>query len=145
MAARTWIFNGFPEMEADGTNDFSVHSYYAALMDSGYSPDIDAHEGWGDVSADEVGVVTGYAAGGQALQNITITRYDLTDRTVVTWDQLRWDLPDGLAGIKGIMVYNSSLAGKNLVAFFETASVIDVAMNSAYVAQPVIWFANGGA
>lgn len=144
MAAQTYVFNAFLEAQADGTNDFSSHNYKAALMDTGYSPDIDADEGWTDVSADEVGVVSGYTANGETMANVAITRYDATDKTIISWDQVRWDLPDGLSGIKGIMVYNDSVAGKTLIAFYEQAAAVTVGVGSAFVAAPTVQFNNGG-
>lgn len=144
MAAQTYVFNAFLEAQADGTNDFSSHSYKAALMGTGYSPDIDNDEGWADVSADEVGAVSGYSSGGSALSGISITRYDATNRVVVTWTQERWDLPDGLSDIAGVMVYNDTLAGKTLIAYMKMATAVTVSSGSAFVATPAIYFDNGG-
>jgi hypothetical protein len=145
MAAQTYVFNAFLEAQADGTNQFSSHNYKAALMDSGYTPDIDNDEGWSDVSADEVTVASGYTTGGETMANIAVTRYDATNRTVISWDQVRWDLPDGLSGIAGVMVYNDSLAGKLLVEYCKMDTAVSVSAGSAFVAAPTVRFNNGGA
>jgi len=147
MAERTYVFNVFLEMQADGTNDFSIHSYKAALMDSSYMPNIDSDESWTDVSGDEVTVATGYTAGGGTLANVLITRNDQTNIVSITWDTYKWDIPYGaqLSGIKGVMVYNDSLASKPLIEFFEFANVMTVPQENSFVTTPVIQFKNGGA
>ena len=45
-----------------------------ALVASTYTPDLDAHTIWGDVSANEVADGDGYTAGGEALTGVTLTR-----------------------------------------------------------------------
>lgn len=45
-----------------------------ALVDSGYTPDLDAHTIWGDVSANEVATGSGYTTGGSEILSKTLTR-----------------------------------------------------------------------
>ena len=147
MAAQSWVFNQFLEDQATGTNDFSSHSYYAALMGTGYSPDIDNDEEWDDVSANEVTVEDGYTAGGVELSGVTITRSDASNDTTVSWTAPIWTIPDtsdGLSGIKGMMLYNHDTG--TLIAFFEQAAALDVPPENYFTVSPVpsVSFENGG-
>lgn len=146
MSLNTYVYNILGEIIGDGTNDFSSHNYKVALLDTGYSPDIDGDEYWGDVSTDEVSAVSGYVSGGGTLQNALITRNDSTNITTVSWDAYQWDIPYGyeLTPIKGAVVYNDSLASKPLVAFFEFAVAMTVPQENSFLVTPVIQFNNGG-
>ena len=149
MAAQTYVFNAFLEAQADGTNDFTAHTYKAALMDSGYSPDIDNDEGWNDVSADEVTVEDGYVSGGLELADISITRYDTTNKTVISWGAPTWTVPDtsdGLSDVAGLLVYNDTLAGKLLIAYFKFALASDITAENYFTVSPApsVEFQNGG-
>lgn len=146
MSLNTYVYNIFGEIVADGTNDFTSHVYKLALLDTGYTPNIDSDEYWSDVSGDEVAVVSGYVSGGNTLNDILVTRSDLTNITTVSWDPAQWDIPYGtqLTGAKGAVVYNDSLASKPLLAFFEFASAMTVPQENSFVVTPIIQFKNGG-
>lgn len=146
MSLNTYIYNILGEIIADGTNDFTSHDYKLALLDIGYSPDIDGDEYWSDVSGDEVSVVSGYVSGGSTLDNVLVTRNDATNITTVSWDRAKWDIPYGaqLSAIKGAVIYNDSLASKPLLAFFEFASAMTVPQENSFVVTPIIQFNNGG-
>lgn len=146
MAQQTFVYNRFLELVMDGTNQFGSHSYYIALMGTGYIPDIDLDETWSDISANEITPDTGYVSGGGELSGITFTRNDTTNISTVSWDQYTWSIPSGssLSGIKGAVVYNNSLASKPLIAFFEFESAMDVPQENDFVVSPTIEFQNGG-
>ena len=63
MTAGPWIFFGqFLEDEAKGLHNLSSHALKVALLTADWTPDTDADETWGDVSAHEVdGTGNGYA------------------------------------------------------------------------------------
>lgn len=49
------------------SSGLNLDSAKLALLADTYTPDIDAHSVWGDVSAHEIAGTTGYSAGGAAL------------------------------------------------------------------------------
>ena len=62
----------------DGSIDLDTDTIKAALVTSSYTPDVDNHDFWDDVSANEVGASGTYSAGGATLANKTVTQ-DNTD------------------------------------------------------------------
>jgi hypothetical protein len=74
-----------------GIINLATDTLRLALLDSGYTPDLDAHKVWADVSAHEVADGDGYTAGGAALSGQTLTRADWKttfDAFDVTWSAL---------------------------------------------------------
>lgn len=66
----------------NGTVDLTSSDIKLALLTDSYTPDLDAHEVWGDVSSNEVADGDGYTAGGAQLPNGTVTR----SGSIVKWD-----------------------------------------------------------
>lgn len=56
---------------------------------TGYTPNIDTHEFWSDVSANEESG-TGYTAGGEALTTKSVTQDNTNDRAVFDADDVTW-------------------------------------------------------
>lgn len=70
---KTYLMNGSLDLDTD-----TIH---AALVNSSYSPNIDTHDFWNDVSANEISG-TGYTAGGQALSSKVVSVDTTNDRGV---------------------------------------------------------------
>lgn len=85
------FYNDFKERLAQGLHDLDGHTLRITLH-TGYTPNIDTHAVWADVSATEYTTSGGYTANGQALsititQNNTDNRADI-DATTITWSSL---------------------------------------------------------
>jgi len=87
------------------------------MLVTGYTPNIDSHNGYSDVSGvEESG--TGYTAGGATLASLTITKNTTNDRAEwdaadVTWTGLNVGTPSH------VIVYDDSHAGKCLIGYWE--------------------------
>lgn len=72
------IYNSFKKKIMDGSIDLDTDTIKCALVTSSYTPDIDAHDFWDDVSSNEVSASGTYSAGGATLANKAVTA-DNTD------------------------------------------------------------------
>ncbi len=72
------FYNSFKKKIMDGSIDLDTDTIKMALVSSAYTPDIDAHDFWDDVVANEVGASGTYSAGGATLANKAVTQ-DNTD------------------------------------------------------------------
>lgn len=63
--------------------DFDTDTIKVAVLDSGHTPNVDTHEFWSDVSADEVAAQGDYTTGGVALSSKTATYDAATDRVIL--------------------------------------------------------------
>lgn len=145
MSAHAYVFNNALEMIVDSTLDLSSQSYYVALMKTTFTPDVDAQEYWADVSAYELDEVGPYTAGGVPNNTITVVRDDATNKITVTFGTATWPVNVGeeLRDAKGAMVYNTSLSGSPLVAYFEFDEVVYVSQNNSFVVTPVFTLSAG--
>jgi len=82
-AAKKSLFDQNPSIDLD-TDTIKV-----ALLANTYTPDIDAHTFFSDVSADEISG-TGYTAGGETLANATVTQDNTNDRAAFDADDVVW-------------------------------------------------------
>lgn len=82
-------FNDLKEQLALGTHDWSTDALTLTLHTS-YTPDIDTHQVWTDVSATEYGTGSGYTAGGQTLDNASVTQDNTNDRALLDADDETW-------------------------------------------------------
>lgn len=60
--------------------DYLSDSLFVALVTSAYTPDVDAHDFWNDVSANELATGNGYTTNGAALTSPTITIVGASNR-----------------------------------------------------------------
>lgn len=87
MAVTIHLYSNFPvTLLTDKFGDFSGEtSLKVMLLDSGYTPDQDAHNYHDDVVGDEVGSGSGYTTGGVIMTTTTVgatarvTKFDATD------------------------------------------------------------------
>lgn len=83
-----WYGQGLLRIMQQQTNtDLEVADLYLALVTSSYTPDLDAHDFWNDVVANEVANGNGYATNGFDVTGATLS-YDATS------DQVRLDIGD---------------------------------------------------
>ena len=76
----TWYGQGLAHV-LRGDVDLPADTIKVALVTSAYTPNIDTHDYWDDVSANEA-AGTGYTAGGATLANKTVT-YDAANNRAI--------------------------------------------------------------
>lgn len=83
-------YNSFREKLATGVISLGtgVHSFKLALL-TAYTPNVDSHALWADVSAKEVSGA-GYTGGGVALTGATLSRDDTADQLKFDADDAAW-------------------------------------------------------
>lgn len=82
------IYNGFLQYIADGTIDLDTNEIMCCILDSNYTPDVDAHDNYGDLTHEVSG--DNYTAGGQALVNSAMTHSDSLNAGVWDADDPEW-------------------------------------------------------
>lgn len=115
------IYNVAKAKLGDGTIDWDTDTIKCALV-NGYTPNIDTHEDWADVSANEVSLAN-YTAGGATMTCSAPTvdtgndwaEYDAAD---VTWNSL------GAGSVSHAIIYeDTGVAGTStLIAYVELAT-----------------------
>lgn len=130
-------YNGFKAAIQNGGIDLDTDDIKLALVTSTYTPDIDAHTVFSDITNEVTG--TGYTAGGQSLTSKVIST-DLTndlakfDAADVTWAA-------STITARGAVLYkNTGVAGTStLIAYFDFLTD-QVSSNGDFTVQ---WNANG--
>lgn len=117
------VYNDFKEKLMLAVHDMDTHAFKVILVAS-HTPDIDSHDQYADVSADEYGSGDGYTAGGEALGSLSVTQDNTNDRALwdagdVTWSSLGALSP---ATPSHAIIYNDTPAGDPLVAYMEIGS-----------------------
>ena len=86
------IYNDFKEQVLKGIHDL-VNDTIKITLHTSYTPNIDSHQVWADVSSTEYGTGSGYTAGGVSLSGKAVAQDDTNDRasfdaTSPTWSSL---------------------------------------------------------
>jgi len=86
------VYNAFKENLLKKVFDFANDTFKITLH-TGYTPNIDTHDAWADVSATEYTTANGYTAGGKTLASLAVTLDTSNDRAEfdaadVTWTAL---------------------------------------------------------
>lgn len=86
------FYNDFKEQLGKKIHDL-VNDTIKITLHTGYTPNIDSHQVWADVSSTEYGTGSGYTAGGKTLASKTVTQDNTNDRMAfdaadVTWTAL---------------------------------------------------------
>lgn len=86
------FYNDFKEQVGKKIHNLSADTIKVTLH-TGYTPNIDTHQVWADVSATEYTTASGYTAGGKTLASLTVTQDNTNDRMAwdaadVTWTSL---------------------------------------------------------
>lgn len=111
--AKEQLLNGLFNLASGG------HSIKITLH-TGYTPDIDAHDEWADVSATEYGTASGYTAGGITLSGQATSQVDASDlgkwdATSPTWSSLG---PLSPATPSHAIIWDDTVAGDPLICYF---------------------------
>lgn len=87
----------------NGGIDLDTDTIKVALVTSSYTPDIDAHEDFADVTNEVSG--TGYTAGGETL-TVTVSQDNTNDRGTVDADDVTWSTATITA--RGAVIYKDT-------------------------------------
>lgn len=94
---------------ANARIDFSSDTFKIILMESGFTFDPDNHDGYADVSANELSTGNGYTAGGATLAGVTVTENDTTNLCEITWNNVTWTASGGSIGpTPGAIIYDDT-------------------------------------
>lgn len=82
-------YNDFKEQLFKKLHDL-VNDTVKVTLHTGYTPNIDTHQVWADVSSTEYGSGSGYTAGGKTLANKSVTQDNTNDRSLWDADDVTW-------------------------------------------------------
>lgn len=114
------VYNGFKKHIMDGTIDLDTDTIKVALVTSSYTPDVDNHVYWSDVTNEVTG--TGYTAGGATLANPSVTQDNTNDKGVFDADDVTWSSSTITA--RGAVLYKDtgSASTSPLICYFDFGS-----------------------
>jgi hypothetical protein len=98
------VYNSFKKKIMDGSIDLDTDTIKVALVTSSYSPDIDSHDFFDDVTNEVTG--TGYTAGGATLGSVTVTADNTDDEGVFDAADTTWSSSTITA--RGAVIYKST-------------------------------------
>lgn len=87
MATAT-LYNSFKKKIMDGSIDLDTDTIKVALCTSSYTPSVDNHDFFDDITNEIVG--TGYTAGGATLTNKVVSQDNTDDEGVFDADDATW-------------------------------------------------------
>lgn len=104
----------------NGGIDLDTDDIKVALVTVTYTPDIDVHEDFADITNEVVG--TGYTAGGKSLTTKSVTVDDGNDRAVFDADDVTWTAST-ITARAAILYKNTGVAATStLIAYFDFGS-----------------------
>lgn len=80
-------YNDLKEQLFKKVHDF-INDVFKLTLHTAYTPNIDTHQVWADVSATEYGSGAGYTAGGATLANKSVTQDNTNDRALFDADDV---------------------------------------------------------
>lgn len=111
------VYNEFKSKIQDGTIDLDTDDIRVALLTSAYTPDIDTHHTWGDISANEVSG-SNYTAGGEQLTTVVITTDDANDLSKFDADDVTWQTST-ITAQYAVVYYSSGGTDTWLVSYYD--------------------------
>ena len=98
------VYNSFKRYIMDGSIDLDTDTIKVALVTSSYTPNIDTHANFSDVTNEVSG--TGYSAGGATLASVTVTADTTDDEGVFDAADTTWTTATVTA--RGAVIYKST-------------------------------------
>jgi hypothetical protein len=134
MAVTAVVYNAAKKKLAEGTFALTTDTIKVALLTSSYTPNIDTHDFFDDVSANEISATGTYAAGGGTLANRSITVDTTNDRAYFDADDLQFT-GTTIADYRYLVIYKSTgTAGTSpLLAYVDLGSVRTTSGDTAYI------------
>lgn len=114
------VYNSFKRDIMNGSIDLDTDTIKVALVTSSYTPDIDAHTKFSDVTNEVSG--TGYSAGGNTLASLAVTADNTDDEGVFDASDTNW--ANSTITARGAVVYKSTGTASTspLVCYFDFGS-----------------------
>lgn len=85
------IYNNFKEQVMEGVFNLATGGHtLKTTLHTGYTPNIDTHTVWADVSATEYTTANGYTAGGETLANQDVIQDNTNDLGKFDADDVTW-------------------------------------------------------
>lgn len=89
MSVSTVFYNSYKAKILNGANiDLDTDTIKVALCTSSYTPSIDNHDFFDDITNEVSG--TGYVSGGATLASVTVTQNNSVDKAIVTATNSTW-------------------------------------------------------
>jgi len=102
-------YGKFAQKLLEGVFDFTSDSIYCALVTSSYTPDVDTHEFFDDITNEITG--TGYTANGVALTSVSVSYDSVDNEAVLDADDATWATSTLTA--RGAVIYKRDGADSN--------------------------------
>ena len=114
------VYNNGKKYLMDGTLDLDTNTIKVALVTSSYTPNIDTHANFSDITNEVSG--TGYTAGGATLTSVTVTVDTSNDRAAFDAADVTWSASTITA--RGAVVYKSTgtASTSSLLCYFDFGS-----------------------
>lgn len=92
MAVTAYVYNLYKQKLLSGTDlvDFDADTLKVALCTSSYTPNLDTHDFYNDITATEVANGSGYTTGGMTLTTKTVSLDTTSDFAYFSADPLTW-------------------------------------------------------
>lgn len=122
------IYNSFKKKGYDGSDiDLVNDTIKVALLTASYTPDIDVHDNFDDVSAQESSG-TGYTAGGATLANPTLAVVTASDLAKFDADDVSWTISSALSTRYAVIYKSTGTPSTSpLVAYIDFGSTYSLA------------------
>lgn len=116
------LYNSGKTKLINGGIDLDTDTIKVALLTSSYTPSIDSHDFFDDVSANESSG-TGYTAGGATLASVTVTQDNTNDRAVFDASDVSWP-SSTIANARYAVIYKSTgtAATSALIGYIDLGS-----------------------
>lgn len=140
MATAT-IYNSYKTKLLDASTKINLASdtIKLALVTSSYTPNIDTHDFWDDVSANESSG-TGYTAGGKTLANPVVSTDTTNDRGKFDADDVSWTISSALSARYGVLYKSTGTPSTSpLIGYIDFGSTYSLSSGTL----TITWSANG--
>ena len=115
----TLASNRFKKELWSGTIDGTTDVFKIILMASGFEFNQDTHEGYADVSADELPTASGYTVGGNTLAGVSITQNNTTNQGIISWNNTSWTAAGGDLTAVGAIIYDDTHVDDVVLGFID--------------------------
>lgn len=139
MATST-LYNNFKLKCVDGSDlDLLNDTVKLGLVGSGYTPDIDTHDFWDDVVANESSG-TGYTAGGATIASKTLAVVGASDLVKFDGADVAWTISSALSARYAVLYKSTgNNATSPLIGYVDLGSTYSLASGTL----TIVWSANG--
>jgi len=106
MASTTSLFNNARQLIGGGDLDLNGGgTFKLALVSSSYTPDLDNHDYFNDIT-NELSTANGYTAGGATLTSVTLTKG--TNKSIFSSAYVEWTASGGSIAARRAILYLST-------------------------------------